>query len=218
MSDRSDRSDFEEKLWRSAQEEKPAAGVHERALAAALAAGAGGGGGGGSNAPPSPNAALGAKGAALGWKLAAAVAVVAGAAAIFATSRPSEKRAPAVPVVAVSPSSVGAPMLQAPAAPQASAAPPSEPTTAAPEPAAPVSVPVRAPSPSASAPRALTLADEVAAIDAARASLARGDTTAALRALDGYDRTFPRGRLAPEAAALRARANRALPPLDGGSP
>ena len=216
MSDGSDRSDFEEKLWRSAQEEKPAASVQERALAAALAAG-GGGGGGGSNAPPSPNAALGAKGAALGWKLAAAAAVIAGAAAIFATSRPSEKRAPAVPVVATGPSpAVSAPMLEAPAAPQTATPPPSEPSAATPEPAAPVPAPVRAPSPSA--PRALTLADEVAAIDAARASLARGDTTGALRALDGYDRTFPRGKLAPEAAALRARANRALPTVDGGGP
>jgi hypothetical protein len=40
----------------------------------------------------------------------------------------------------------------------------------------------------------------------ARARIVAGDPAGALRALDGYDKAFPRGVLAPEAAALRMDA------------
>jgi hypothetical protein len=51
-----------------------------------------------------------------------------------------------------------------------------------------------------------SLAAEIAALERARTPLQRGDTAAALRALDDYRRTFPRGVMAPEAAVLRIEA------------
>jgi hypothetical protein len=50
------------------------------------------------------------------------------------------------------------------------------------------------------------LAAELAALDAARSSLSRSDPNAALIALDGYSRNFPRGRLKIEAEVLRIGA------------
>lgn len=203
-------SDFGARLWRSAHAESPSDEVRARALAAALSAGAGGGGGGGnSNAPPSPNAAIGAKGAALGWKLALGIALVAGGVVLFVTTRPAEHHgSPAsLPVASAvpSPSASASPIVEARSMPsgEAAEAPSAEPSANAPRAA---SAPPPPPPPPSSAPRALTLADEVVAIDAARAVLARGDARAALRALDGYDKTFPRGTLAPEAEALRIEA------------
>jgi len=59
------------------------------------------------------------------------------------------------------------------------------------------------PKPSAPAP---SLADEVTALDAARAALARGDSALALTDLDAYERRFPSGVLAPEADVVRIEA------------
>jgi len=59
------------------------------------------------------------------------------------------------------------------------------------------------------APRAaetVSLAQELAALDAARATLARGDARGALLLLDGYDKTCPQGRLRLEAELLRIDA------------
>ena len=47
---------------------------------------------------------------------------------------------------------------------------------------------------------------ELAALDAARSTLASGDSVGALSFLDAYFRTFPRGRLRPEAEVLRMDA------------
>jgi hypothetical protein len=44
---------------------------------------------------------------------------------------------------------------------------------------------------------------ELAALDAVRSTLANGDSVGALSFLDAYFRTFPRGRLRPEAEVLR---------------
>ena len=216
MSDGPDHSDFEAKLWRSAHEEKPSALVRESVLAAALtAAGVAGGGGGASNAPPAPGTATAVKGVALGWKLAAAVVVAAGAAAVFFATRPAEGVAPmsAAPVISLAPAASTAPLEATPVVPVTA------PPLPASEPSAPAARPVPPPAPTAPpSPRALTLADEIVAIDAARAALARGDRTAALRSLDGYDRTFPHGALAPEAAALRARVKKSRANADAGAP
>jgi len=50
------------------------------------------------------------------------------------------------------------------------------------------------------------LTAELAALDAARSSLSHSDPSAALSALDGYARNFPRGRLKLEAEVLRIGA------------
>jgi TolA-binding protein len=55
------------------------------------------------------------------------------------------------------------------------------------------------------APKA-TLAEEVKALDAARAALGRGDGIGAIAALDAYGRAYPRGLLAHEATVLRVEA------------
>jgi hypothetical protein len=67
----------------------------------------------------------------------------------------------------------------------------------------------RAPAPQGTAfpiASADTVAEEVAALDKARAALAAGDGSTALARLDAYERRYPRGTLAPEAAVLRVRA------------
>jgi hypothetical protein len=51
-----------------------------------------------------------------------------------------------------------------------------------------------------------TVAEEVTALDRARAALAAGDAAGALARLDAYARRYRRGTLAPEAAVLRVRA------------
>jgi TolA-binding protein len=55
-------------------------------------------------------------------------------------------------------------------------------------------------------PKTNLLAEEVAALDLARRALRAGDTAGAQRALGDYDRRFPGGILAPEAALLRVEA------------
>jgi hypothetical protein len=61
----------------------------------------------------------------------------------------------------------------------------------------------------AAAPRSATspaLADELAALDRARTALASGDSRRALTLLEGYGRSYPRGRLQLEAEVLRIDA------------
>ncbi len=55
-------------------------------------------------------------------------------------------------------------------------------------------------------PSASTLASEISSIDGAKRALASGDATEALRRVDAYDVSFPRGTLAAEATALRIEA------------
>ena len=52
----------------------------------------------------------------------------------------------------------------------------------------------------------LSLTQELAALDAARASLAGGEARRALRLLDTYDQSYPHGRLELEADVLRIDA------------
>lgn len=128
------------------------------------------------------------------------------------------KEAAKAPLVAPS---VIAPSIAAPspAAPSSVA-----PSIGAPEPAAP-SVPVTriedlpsSQAPSSASAKATSreaapaaelgpsLAREVELVEAARAALARGDASAALRSLDTYDREIPAGTLSPEARVLRIEA------------
>jgi TolA-binding protein len=79
---------------------------------------------------------------------------------------------------------------------------PPQPDTAPPQ---PDTAPTSAPPPTQQAP-APSLADEVTALDTARAALARGDTARALADLDAYERRFPSGVLAPEADVVRIEA------------
>lgn len=51
-----------------------------------------------------------------------------------------------------------------------------------------------------------TLSEEIAVIDRARSAVYSKDREGAIRALDEYDRRFPKGSLAPEAKTLRVRA------------
>jgi len=59
---------------------------------------------------------------------------------------------------------------------------------------------------SAGSPTSSALRAELAALDAARSTLASEDSVGALSFLDAYFRTFPRGRLHPEAEVLRIDA------------
>jgi hypothetical protein len=97
--------------------------------------------------------------------------------------------------------------VTAPAKPPNPSSTPARTTTARPmastEAAAPPSAPLSIARQSFT-PR--TLAEETAALDAARRALGAGDAAAALSALDGHDRDFPTGLLAPEATVLRIEA------------
>ncbi len=76
--------------------------------------------------------------------------------------------------------------------------------------APPASAPAAASPPLAShpagSPTSSALRAELAALDAARSTLASGDPEGALSFLNAYFRTFPRGRLRPEAEVLRIDA------------
>ena len=100
-----------------------------------------------------------------------------------------------------------------PPPPEVSAAPVVAPPAASTEPApAPESSAAAAaesaepPRPPASAPRVASLAEEVAALEAARSAVGRHDPGAALVAIDRYERDFPRRTLGPEATMLRVEA------------
>jgi hypothetical protein len=55
-------------------------------------------------------------------------------------------------------------------------------------------------------PEPLAPSAERKQIEAARAALARGDSSSALQALDSYDAAYPNGALKAESAALRVQA------------
>jgi hypothetical protein len=83
----------------------------------------------------------------------------------------------------------------------------------APTPSATADVPREEPSAAPSAegvalPKAAmaSLAEEMAALDAAHAALAAGDAPRALRAAEEYDRRFPEGMLAPDVMVVRIEA------------
>lgn len=118
------------------------------------------------------------------------------------------KQSPVVPPApAVAPPPAPAPrvaplVLPEPVAPRAPAAVAPQPAPPrAPAPVAAPAVASRTPTNSSSALRA-----ELAALDAVRSTLANDDASGALSFLDAYFRTFPRGRLRPEAEVLRIDA------------
>ena len=73
-------------------------------------------------------------------------------------------------------------------------------------PVARTGAPAPASRPLVRASEAVSLAQELAALDAARSTLARGDAQGALLLLDGYAKTCPQGRLKLEAEMLRIDA------------
>jgi len=87
---------------------------------------------------------------------------------------------------------------------------PAGPVAKAPPPVAPPATtkagPPVAARPAVRAAEPVSLAQELAALDAARATMARGDAQGALLLLDGYARTCPQGRLRLEAELLRIDA------------
>jgi hypothetical protein len=178
--------DFERELLSAARAEAPRDAVREAALAAARR----GGGGGGT---PRPR-----------WPWIAAGAIIIGLALLIGV-RPRPPTA--APVVVAS---VPTPIESV--AVVASAEPPVAPEpvhSAAPATSAVASV-VR-PAPVRSAESAVqeeepSLAAEVAALEVARSALNRGDAPGSLRALDDYDRAFPRGMMRQEAVLLRIEA------------
>jgi TolA-binding protein len=138
-----------------------------------------------------------------GWVAAGVVAsgAVVGVATL-AISDPEPTSSPAEVQVAVQP-----PPKTQPALPRAPS-PASESAPAEPEPAkasGPRHAPPR-PSGVKSTPSRSSLADELAALDAARAALQAGDAPSALRHLNDHAREFPRGRLQLEAEVLRIEA------------
>jgi len=73
--------------------------------------------------------------------------------------------------------------------------------------AAPVAAKAEGPArPAARAAEPVSLSQELAALDAARSAMARGDAQGALLLLDGYGKTCPQGRLQLEAELLRIDA------------
>ena len=90
------------------------------------------------------------------------------------------------------------------AQPSAAAAGPVNAETPVPSPIVNATAPARAAA--ASGPANSSLRAELAALDAVRSTLASGDSAGALSFLNAYFRTFPRGRLHPEAEVLRIDA------------
>ncbi len=116
------------------------------------------------------------------------------------SARASPGPAPAVPPVAAGETEPAAAPNQAPALEPA--------PSVRPRPARRVQRTVRAAREERAGPPALepSLAEEVAALDRARADLAAGETAAALRALDAYRARFVQGKLADEEIVLRVQA------------
>ena len=75
-----------------------------------------------------------------------------------------------------------------------------------PSPVVNVTAPSPTRAPAAAGTTSSALRAELAALDAARSTLASGNSVGALSFLDAYFRTFPRGRLHPEAEVLRIDA------------
>jgi hypothetical protein len=108
----------------------------------------------------------------------------------------------ATPPPAITPAAVTAPPLDTvatdpPATPEVRSAGVASSVAAAPPPA---------PASTSAKPSATSLTDEVAAIDAARATLDRGDAKGCLAKLDAYQHAFPRGSLWQEATVMRIEA------------
>jgi TolA-binding protein len=185
-------------LLRSARDDAPTASSRARALAAIAALGATG-------TATTTKAAVSV--AAIGKLFLGVLAVSAVGTAVVVGARSSE-RSPApheMPAASASARTV-APVATVSAPPREDA---SSPTPVIPAPTAETSArkqPVAAGGSAVPPIASSSLADEVGALEGARAALARGDADAALRALDRYRATFPRGVLSQEATVLRVEA------------
>jgi len=119
------------------------------------------------------------------------------AAPVVPVPRPPADRRPRPP----RPPAIGSPATSQAASNQAASSQAA--STDSPTPAAGATAPTTTPEPAQTRP---SLADEVAVLDAALVALRGHDAAAALRALDQYDRQFPEGALASEAAVARIEA------------
>ena len=192
------------KALRSARGDAPSRGSKERALVALGAAGAVG------------VASVGAKAAVPGLSLVRVLLSVVGASivsvgVVTVGYRLSVSGGDAATSTHAAASSS---MVRSPATASVMAPPPADITAPSPTVGEPLPQPVVvAPSLTAAPParasasggdaKRVTLSDEVAALESARAALASGDAGGALRALDRYAADFPRGVLGQEATVLR---------------
>jgi len=106
------------------------------------------------------------------------------------------------PAPALRPAEVSPPLAKSPAP----AARPVQPEPPMPLPAVSSTAPAPARAGAGTGTASSSLRAELAALDAARSTLASGNSVGALSFLDAYFRTFPRGRLHPEAEVLRIDA------------
>ena len=104
------------------------------------------------------------------------------------------------PAPTLRPAEVAAPVVHSPAARPVQA------ETPLPSPVVTTTVPAPARAAAGTGTASSSLRAELAALDAARSTLASGNAVGALSFLDAYFRTFPRGRLHPEAEVLRIDA------------
>jgi hypothetical protein len=181
-------SSFERDLLRSWDQEQPSAAARERAMTLAAVAGGTALAAGASVAPKAISATWIAI---VKWLVISTVIATAGVGGTIYLLRDQ------TPTVAPA---------AAPPAPIASSQVPSVPASALPEappaPSAPASV-VRPRETKAAAP---SLAEQIEAIDRARAAVAAGDGVRGAQLADEYDRRFPRGAFAEEAEVLRIEA------------
>lgn len=212
-------SDFERSLLESARDEAPPPELEGRVLAALVAAPlvapptpAPAAPPAPSATPPSPRAPLGLTGprglamlaAVVG--LGAVIAVSAGRDPAPSTSAPvvtttAMTAAPAAPA----PEQPAENATLAPVAPIVTVTPDSLPTApaATTSPIAPVNPPATAKT--AAAEGGTSIEREIELLDGVKAKLGQNDAAGAAKALDGYDREFPAGVLAPERTVLRIR-------------
>jgi hypothetical protein len=201
-------ADFERRLFDSARDDAPPAGEQQRAWsrfaahAAALSSGV-------SLREPRPlgwwqsPAATAAK-----WTL---IGAVGGGSAVAVWLQPAPRAAPAAPIVAAAEQALPPPLP--PPAPPSAPAPavraevPPERALPAPARSAPRQTrAVKAQRAHSAAERESLLAREVAALDAARRSLAIGNTESARQQIDQYHRDFPGGELAADADVVAIEA------------
>jgi len=197
---------LERELLEAGAEERPSAEARRRTLAALGLTGLGAGATGGAAgviATPAGRTVLTRIARRMGIGVTVAIGIGLGWMGLRAGT-PSASTSPSVSVA----------VSAAPAAPLAA----SVQETIAPPASQPAGVASVAPAPSATAPRRapasatpsanedLGLAAEVAALERARSALGSGDASQALRALDDYQRAFPRGTLGQEATVLRIEA------------
>ena len=187
------RGDLERAMLRAAASEEPSPDTVRRTLGAMGASGGG--------PAPATAAAAGARWL-VRWGAGIGLCALVGA-ALWGAARGSWRPGHAAPLAITAPP---LPALSVESAPlPAPSVDPAQPPSAVPATAS-APVPPRAVPATPAIDTASGLAEEVAAIDAARATLDRGDAAGCLGQLDAYQRRFPRGTLRQEAAVMRIDA------------